>query len=426
MVFFSISCIFTIELACANRHHCHSAQNRASSETLSARAELSITEEAKSPKTAEKKPLTNTKSGNVKVSGENEIRWSLEERNIKYPEYNASIIADNILLLAEMKPIKNIDARLLEKSGKTPRTTYEDYFASIGNGIESNVFGYIKLGRSSVKSEIRHGSTAEKIATIEAIPDVINMGKVIFAAKKPNSDVTRLVVSAPITIGETPYYMGVMLQRDQKNQRLYLHNVAIIKEEALVPSQDNSLTNWSDDGNERLFITSILQRAINVKLKIKKNTSDIKLKWSLSDTEQREELARAFEGLAKTEAERDIVNAYRKEINKIGERIEQREKLIIRLKELEGRRGFAGERSELRVRISELTDSIKKADGRLFELEAAKPFKQLSERVRSQGAATKPGTAIIISSYSRLDFLTFYIISSIISFGCQNSKPIKI
>ena len=34
---------------------------------------------------------------------------------------------------------------------------------------------------------------------------------------------------------------------------------------------------------------------------------------------------------------------------------EQREKLIIRLKELEGRRGFAGERSELRVRISELT-----------------------------------------------------------------------
>ena len=104
----------------------------------------------------------------------------------------------------------------------------------------------------------------------------------------------------------------------------------------------------------------------------------------------------------------------------------RREKLIIRLKELEGRRGFAGERSELRVRISELTDSIKKADGRLFELEAAKPFKQLSQRARSQGAATKPGTAIIISSYSRLDFLTFYIIRSIISFGCQNSKPIKI
>ena len=86
-----------------------------------------------------------------------------------------------------------------------------------------------------------------------------------------------------------------------------------------------------------------------------KGTLSGSLRYSLSDTEQREELARAFEGLAKTEAERDIVNAYRKEINKIGERIEQREKLIIRLQELEGRRGFAGERSELRVRISELT-----------------------------------------------------------------------
>ena len=56
-------------------------------------------------------------------------------------------------------------------------------------------------------------------------------------------------------------------QRDTQNQRLYLHNVVSIKvEETKNPSQDDSLTNWSDEDNPRLFITSILQNAINVKL----------------------------------------------------------------------------------------------------------------------------------------------------------------
>ena len=60
--------------------------------------------------------------------------------------------------------------------------------------------------------------------------------------------------------------MGVMLQRDAQKQRLYLHNVvAIKKEEAITLSQDDSLTNWSDESDSRLFITSILQKAINVK-----------------------------------------------------------------------------------------------------------------------------------------------------------------
>ena len=62
--------------------------------------------------------------------------------------------------------------------------------------------------------------------------------------------------------------MGVMLQRDTQNQRLYLHNVLAIKEEVTrTSSQDDSLTNWSDEENSRLFITSILQKAINVKIK---------------------------------------------------------------------------------------------------------------------------------------------------------------
>ena len=58
-----------------------------------------------------------------------------------------------------------------------------------------------------------------------------------------------------------------MLQRDTQNQRLYLHNVVSIKiEETKIPSQDDSLTNWSDEDNPRLFVTNILQKALKVNI----------------------------------------------------------------------------------------------------------------------------------------------------------------
>ncbi len=108
--------------------------------------------------------------------------------------------------------------------------------------------------------------------------------------------------------------MGVMLQRDQAHQRLYLHNVLTIKEEATISSQDYSLTNWSDEDNPRLFITNILQNAINVKLRRKnisvlKNISDTK-KFSLRDRLERGELADRFDRIAETAAEREIVTKF--------------------------------------------------------------------------------------------------------------------
>ena len=54
-----------------------------------------------------------------------------------------------------------------------------------------------------------------------------------------------------------------------------MHNVVAIKaEEATTLSQDDSLTNWSDESDSRLFITSILQKAINVKAEKQKSAKN--------------------------------------------------------------------------------------------------------------------------------------------------------
>lgn len=57
--------------------------------------------------------------------------------------------------------------------------------------------------------------------------------------------------------------MGVMLQRDNNTQRLYLHNVAIEKDTANITKADLLTTSAPED--DHIFITMILQNALAVK-----------------------------------------------------------------------------------------------------------------------------------------------------------------
>jgi len=59
--------------------------------------------------------------------------------------------------------------------------------------------------------------------------------------------------------------MGVMLQRDTQNQRLYIHDVVL---EIKTPDPIHRITcsrSGSNDGNERLYLTTILDNVVDVK-----------------------------------------------------------------------------------------------------------------------------------------------------------------
>ena len=199
---------------------------------------------------------------------------------IKYPKYSKETIEKNQESLAQMESVRRIDESKLERSGKRPSEMFEEYFERLGNNIHSEEFGDIGLTHSSVKSEIRHGITAEKLASIEAIPDVIQHGVVIDTiTKNAGGNLERIVIGAPIEIGKDRYYMGVMLQRDTKTQRLYIHDV-ITEKETSTRIEKHLNTTGSVDTNQNLFITSILQKAIDVKnpgeFSQKKNLPDAK------------------------------------------------------------------------------------------------------------------------------------------------------
>ena len=202
-----------------------------------------------------------------------------DRHTIRKFDHSADAISRNVEAVARMDSVHDVPDSALEDSGKPINEIYQDFFDEWGGELFSEELGVIDVKPSSIRSEKRHGSTAQKIASIEAIPTVVNEGKVIFANYKDGTDVLRIVVAAPIKIAEKPYYMGVMVQRDSKFQRLYLHDV-VIEEETPDFSQVDLLTTGTDEKNERLFVTTILQQALKVK---HEHRNEPKVKDKLSD-----------------------------------------------------------------------------------------------------------------------------------------------
>lgn len=207
-----------------------------------------------------------------------------DRSDIRSFDHSDEAIARNVELVAGIDSVHDVPTSALEDSGKTIKEIYESFFNDWGGELFSEELGAIDVKTSSIRSERRHGSTAEKIAAIEAIPDVISNGKVVFAGEKDKGRILRIVVCAPIKIANKPYYMGVMVQRDTKHQRLYLHDVAIEKETS-TSSLDVLLTTGSNEENERLFVTTILQKALNVKYNTKKEKLSDRTKAQLDYVE---------------------------------------------------------------------------------------------------------------------------------------------
>jgi len=176
----------------------------------------------------------------------------------------------NLRDVANMKSVHTVDAQKMIHGEKSIQDTYREYFAEWGENIHSDVFGDIAAKNSSIRSEMRHGSTPVKIASIEAIPSVIQNGKIVeWFEKTPG--LFRIIVAAPIEIGESHYFMGVMLQRDSQNQRLYLHDV-VIEKEASELTQEHLDSTGPQESNENLYASSILDQIAEVKRRNIKNS----------------------------------------------------------------------------------------------------------------------------------------------------------
>ena len=187
--------------------------------------------------------------------------------------YKVGETSVNCHTLVEMKPVKELSGN--ELSGDLPlNEKIKQLFKRFGGSVHTDKFGDIALTSSSIRSDIRHGTTKEKSVAYEAIPEVLQNGVAIETKHKNNGEVERTVIAAPITISGTPYYMGVMIQRDSNTNRLYLHDV-IIKKEASDYRTEHLNTTGPDGNSENLFLTDVLEKAVSVGYSLSQNGKNV-------------------------------------------------------------------------------------------------------------------------------------------------------
>ena len=211
--------------------------------------------------------IVNDKSSTDSIpQNKNTVNGSISEDSRKYsiknPTYTQDDLKNNAVIVRKMKSVKDLKGNEFDGNGKLS-DRIDSYFEELGNNVYSEELGDIALSKASRRSEIRHGRTRTKIASYAAISEVIQNGKVIAIGKKEN--VERVVVAAPITINNESYYMGVMLQRDGRNQRLYLHDVITEKETTMSTPEFLITQTGASVENDNLYMTRILQKALNVK-----------------------------------------------------------------------------------------------------------------------------------------------------------------
>lgn len=171
-----------------------------------------------------------------------------------------------------MKSVANLTGN--EMDGKqTLREKISRLFTSFGNEVHTEKYGTVFLSNASIRSDIRHGSTRNKNNLNVAIPDVLKNGVTIDISEKNNGEVTRVIVAAPITISNTPYFMGVMIQRDANTNRLYLHDVVIQKEAS--EYQTEHLNTTGPVSIENLYTTEVLEKAASVGYSILQNKGKV-------------------------------------------------------------------------------------------------------------------------------------------------------
>ncbi len=226
-------------------------------------------ETAKSRQNEQK--ATESKKNEGKNKSSQKGSESKRKYSIKNPTYTQDDLKNNAIAVRNMKSVKNLKGNEFDGNGKLSYRI-DSYFAKLGNNVYSEELGDVALSKASRRSEIRHGRTRTKIASYAAVPEVIQNGKVIAIVKKEN--IERVVVAAPIKINNESYYMGVMLQRDERNQRLYLHDVITEKETTISAPEFLITQTGANAENDNLYMTRILQKALNVNNSISKKAKN--------------------------------------------------------------------------------------------------------------------------------------------------------
>jgi hypothetical protein len=136
---------------------------------------------------------------------------------------NNKIAVKEFLLSSE--PVARLTGDEFSKiEGITLKEQVTAFFNAIGNTAKS-VFGDILLDNKAFKSDSAHGLSRAKIASFQAIPQILENGISILPMKEHKKGVISGMIGAPISIAEKEYIAVAVIRGDRN--RLYVHEVTL-------------------------------------------------------------------------------------------------------------------------------------------------------------------------------------------------------
>ena len=227
------------------------------------------------PQLYERLAIVNDKSSNDSISYSNgNVNTKSENNSLRYDyskafsEQDSSLknrLYDNAKEIVGMRNVSNLTGEEFSSDGKSSlKDRVITFFNSFKNSVQSKELGKVAVTLSSFRDNKGHGLTYNKVVSFAAIPDVIKNGRVIDVWQPDGKPYQRITLAAPISISGEKYYMGVMVQKDNQSQRMYLHDVITEKATLSFTTEPTAKNGEGIRDKSHLFITSILQEALNV------------------------------------------------------------------------------------------------------------------------------------------------------------------
>lgn len=184
-----------------------------------------------------------------------------------------------------MKSVITLSGNEFQKNETSLIDMVEKYFNSIGGKVTNKLIGTISLDRRGIKADIAHGIGRKKAAAFKAIPTVIESGEIVdvqYNWKNRNYDT--VVFAAPIIIGTDEYLMGVIVNKNDGPDRLYVHEVAAINEKeqlSLFKTGASAKSVYLSGNEDAPSLTRILHKILSVKNSILKEEGKDTIKFSI-------------------------------------------------------------------------------------------------------------------------------------------------
>ena len=174
---------------------------------------------------------------------------------------------ENMRDVTEMGPVVTLDGSGFEKQeGRTLSQAVMDYYGGKEFYVNNPTLGDVKVGKRGIKSGVQHKLYGSKIDGFKGLKEVISNGRIINVTKNyAGGRNNRVMLAAPITIGEKPYYMGVVINRNLADnvQNYYLHEVILVEKNSPA-TKDTGVLKDSERVGKPVSPYTILQQLNNI------------------------------------------------------------------------------------------------------------------------------------------------------------------